>query len=82
MTTSDFKTYAVPTYHVKSEEDLLARVMAEADVELPSDHVYQNMLSTVYVLKLLVVTSSPSCKWTQLTIINTFILLQPAFNAV
>ena len=46
VTTSDFNTYTVPTYHMESEEDLLARVMAAADVGLPSigDRVYQNMV--------------------------------------
>ena len=32
VTTSDFNTYTAPTCHVESEEDLLARVMAEVDV--------------------------------------------------
>ena len=47
--------------HVESKEDLLARVMAVADVGLPGigDRVY---VGTLYVLKSLVVTSSPSCK--------------------
>ena len=45
VTTSDFNTYTVPTYHVESEEDLLVRLMAAAGVGLLGigDRVYQNM---------------------------------------
>ena len=53
---------------VESEDDFLARVMATADVGLPviGDRVHQNMVRRcrAYVLKSLVVISSPSCKWT------------------
>ena len=46
VTTSCFNTYTVPTYHVKSEEDLLSQVMAAADVGIPGigDRLYQNMV--------------------------------------
>ena len=53
---------------VDSEEDLLTRVMVAADVGLHriDDHVYETCyVGVLYVLKALVVTSSPSCKWTQ-----------------
>ena len=53
---------------VDSVEYLLARVMAAADVGLCGigDRVDENMIHRyVYALKSLVVTSSPSCKWTQ-----------------
>ena len=53
---------------VDSDEELLGRVMAAADVGLQSisDRVYQNMACrSVYVSKSLVVTLSPSCMWTQ-----------------
>ena len=41
----------VPMYYVESEEDLLAQVMAAADVGLPGigDRVYQNMVRTYCV---------------------------------
>ena len=49
---------------VDPEQDSLAQVMAAADVELQGigDRVH---VGTVYVLKSLVITLSPSCKWTQ-----------------
>ena len=54
-------------YHVESEEDLLAWVMAAADVVLPGigDRVYQNMVQKYRVcVEVAVVTSNPSFKWT------------------
>ena len=46
MALRHFNTYRVSRYHVETEEDLLVRVMAAADVGLPSisDRVYQNMV--------------------------------------
>ena len=48
--------------------DVRSVMMAAGDVGLPDigDRVYQNMVYMyIYVLKSLVVTSSPSCKWIQ-----------------
>ena len=50
---------------MESEEDLLAWVTAATAVGLPGNCTITCYIGTVYVLKLLVVTSSPPCKWTQ-----------------
>ena len=54
--------YETPT---EWEEDLLAWVTAATAVGLPGNCTITCYVGTVYVLKLLVVTSSPSCKRTQ-----------------
>ena len=66
MTTSDFNTYTVSTYHVESKEDMLKRVIAAEDVGLPGigDRVYQHGSYRVCV-EIAGRHIEPSCKWSQ-----------------